>query len=319
MNVDTEALHVSVPPGRVAVKMDPPRETQNGIVLPDELKAKLQPEAGIVVDANWTNIPMPEGFSPLEKGERVLLRPYAGLWADSLGPFAEPELSPTPCRAVSGRLIIRLDPEQTMIGSFFLPDISIQRKTAIGEWETRVQTGVVVSAPSNADQGIIGKRVLFSRYAAESIDSEHVAVRDGENSVGQVSHGIYAILWPGVQLTSMRFFGVSDKWNHEIIAVYRDDRWQPLPNWALIKRQDAAKTNGGIYVPRPENKDLPDRAQVIECDSIVAGTNLIVSRDCNVPYRMRFGGEETKGLEFVEIKNNMSLNRSANIYAEVSE
>lgn len=71
-------------PGRIAVAPDPERTTaRNGILVSGEASGRLRPDCGTVVSVG------PENYQgglclaakiPLEVGDRVLLRPYHGVW-----------------------------------------------------------------------------------------------------------------------------------------------------------------------------------------------------------------------------------------------
>lgn len=71
-------------PGRIAVLMEPDRDAFGVIQLPDELAGRTKPDCG-TINSVWDPYKDQNGnwvISPLMPGEKVLVRPYHGLWWD---------------------------------------------------------------------------------------------------------------------------------------------------------------------------------------------------------------------------------------------
>lgn len=71
-------------PGRIGVLMDTPRANYGELMLPDELAGRTRPDAG-TVQCVWKSFEDHNGnFNecPIFPGEKVLVRPYHGLWCD---------------------------------------------------------------------------------------------------------------------------------------------------------------------------------------------------------------------------------------------
>ncbi len=71
-------------PGRVVVQMDPPRQRYGSLCLPDEVKGRTRPDSGTVVAVGPPKRLQSGNHGPVELmiGDRVLVRPYHGLWLD---------------------------------------------------------------------------------------------------------------------------------------------------------------------------------------------------------------------------------------------
>ena len=74
-------------PGRVVLQMDSERQRYGALTLPDQVKGRTRPDAGTVVAVGSPRKLQGGSYDPVElmMGDRVLVRPYHGLWLDNFG------------------------------------------------------------------------------------------------------------------------------------------------------------------------------------------------------------------------------------------
>jgi hypothetical protein len=190
-------------------------------------------------------------FGPLRLGDRVLLRPYHGLWME---PFASEEAPIAPVddggyQACGHCVCIRLDPVPKWT-NLALPD----------EWERPiVSTGRVVSRGSEA-WPVVGSRVVFSNYHRRTA---HLGVDALEEGLVVVEdRQIYATLGPSSYRADMvRFYGAGTDWRKSVLMVWRDGDWRPVAPWVLIERD--LSTPGGLALPELVAARMRNRARVV--------------------------------------------------------
>lgn len=71
-------------PGCVVVQMDAERQSFGHLHLPDQVKGRTRPDAGVILAVGSPKQHQSGSFEPVElmPGDRVLVRPYHGLWLE---------------------------------------------------------------------------------------------------------------------------------------------------------------------------------------------------------------------------------------------
>lgn len=182
-----------------------------------------------------------------------------------------------------GRLCVAPDKARTTYGSIVLPDTAAQAE--------RPDCGTIVSVggPRTRQSGEVdqdmpvhpGERVLLRPCKGKWL-------RDFQSSDGSFG------------LPEIRFYGVTYDWQHEILAVYRGDSWQPLNDWLIVQRE-SNEEQGGIFIANPDNKAKRHRAKVLNCQpgyGILPGQIVLIDNHPNVGLAFTYG--EFTGCEFVK-------------------
>jgi hypothetical protein len=244
---------------RVVVKMNPLQDKVGSIYLPSSefTQEKYRAEVGTVVAASV-------GLTP---GEQVIVRPYKGLWVDKIQPATRPEYKPTGLRGTSKRFLVVPDQPVTKIGNLILADIAV---------DDDVRTGWIYGTD---------RRILYSKHSIEKLPEGYV-------SVGK--QGVYCEINDASLIDDMRFYGVTWDWEHEILAVWRNDKWLPLNDWRLVRRKNNSKTDSGLYIPNPGNKK-----KCAEAYDVINNEWLLCTDNTNVGIRMIVDGVKTD-LEFIK-------------------
>jgi len=246
----------------LAVEMDPPRQTKGEILIPETVGARLRADAGTIVSVG-TGV-------DLEVGDRVLVRPYHGLWFDPFDcrQIVEKEFPASPIRACNGNAIIIVD-EQESWTDLVLPD----RLSA-----TQVSTGRIVDACSS--WLLPGDKVVFSNYHPKTMRYGPDHIDDGIVSVPQ-NHVFAKLHYSSYEAQQVRFYGGCEPWRMSILMVQRAGQWVPIDPWVMIERDEQPVE--GIVLAEHAAAQIRDSARVVRWhnDNVTPGTKIVLDPNPN--------------------------------------
>jgi hypothetical protein len=287
-------------PEAVAVQIDPPRVVQGDVLIPETVGERLRADSGTVVAVGTSVV----GLKP---GDRVLLRPYHGLWVE---PFSSTEppivnVDDGGVRATGRKVTIRVD-EPAKWTDLALPD----------RWDRpAVSTGRVTSKGADT-WPVVGSRVVFSNFhrrtahfGVDHVSEDLIVVDDGQ---------IFATLGPSPYRADLvRFYGAGTDWQKSILMVQREGEWLPLAPWVLIERNSS--TSAGFLLPERIAARMRNRARVLSWGEGSPSSDISSPMGSVCEVLLDPNPKEAIGFEFGDTSKMWQLVQEASIWAVIGD
>lgn len=177
-------------PGKVAVAMYSVRAGYGGLELPDTVKGRMRPDCGVVCAVGGPVMSQKARLGPechLKRGDKVLVRPYQGLWDDDVAPGTQTRFYGGANHSGVFQLVPWWDDIVAVWdGLRWMPtgdNLLVERKRderPLVQTEMWLSEGMVVAAGPYADQSCVGMDIGWSETRWDD-----VLILEGEGFTGE--------------------------------------------------------------------------------------------------------------------------------------